>query len=199
MSNKYKIEFRGYSPSLPSRRNLDLKYSKSCDRDKIIKALDMDFFHKCGYCGWGSTAYSQESFQIDHFNPTIKNKEQDSYQNYVYACPICNKTKKRYVCEFDPISKEYSSLFIRNDYGLIQTNKNINPAIQKKADVILVKIGLCKDIHAFDYFMMLLNRIDENIRRSGRSKELADDKDLCESIASILSKLIKRATYYKRF
>lgn len=61
-------------------------------------ALRADFNGSCGYCDDDDVyALGARGFHIDHFAPKAKFPHlRDSYDNLVYACPICNVYKGNY-------------------------------------------------------------------------------------------------------
>ncbi|MBU0996916.1 MAG: HNH endonuclease [Firmicutes bacterium] len=199
INNYFEKEFRGYSSNLPVRRSLDLHYSSSqAVRDRIHNELQLDFGCRCGYCGWEHEGYGRERFHIDHLNPSLKSTAEDGYSNYVFACPICNTTKGDRPLKIDPVVNEYSKLFERTSYGKIIIAKGVyGTDAMGMATQTMEILGLDKDIHGFDYLLMMLKNISSAIRKEGLSKTCSEDKDSCDAIVMIFTKFLKRKTIYR--
>lgn len=68
-------------------------HSKSCK-----KYLRIDFQYECAYCGTheAESIHGLKSFEIDHFRPRSKFKNDPTihnYENLYYSCQICNGEK----------------------------------------------------------------------------------------------------------
>jgi len=90
--------------------------------------LREDFNKRCGYCD-GLDIYTGGSrgFQIDHFKPKKLFPDlETTYDNLVYSCPYCNRSKWDYWREdkgfIDPYNDLYGATLYRNEKGQILYN-----------------------------------------------------------------------------
>lgn len=68
----------------------------------IKKHLRQDFNGRCAYCD-DSDSLVDVDFQVEHFAPMAKFPEREIvYENLLYACPYCNKSKSKYWVSDDP-------------------------------------------------------------------------------------------------
>lgn len=88
--------------------------------------LRNDFNKKCGYCdGLDIYVGGSRGFQIDHFKPKkIFPDFETDYENLVYSCPYCNRSKWDHWKEqdgfIDPCDDLYAKVLFRNEKGQIQ-------------------------------------------------------------------------------
>ncbi|WP_373072223.1 HNH endonuclease [Sulfurimonas sp.] len=88
--------------------------------------LRENFNKRCGYCdGLDVYAGGSQGFQIDHFKPKKLFPDLETeYENLVYSCPYCNRSKWDYWRDdkgfIDPCSDLYSETLYRNDKGQIK-------------------------------------------------------------------------------
>lgn len=69
----------------------NLQYDKQKDKSKILAVLEAEQQNFCAYTEERFTAsYSRD---IEHFNPTLKDTPQDSYENWFAASTKFNKMK----------------------------------------------------------------------------------------------------------
>jgi hypothetical protein len=119
---------------------------------KYKEDLIKDFHGYCGYCStpdfvWGGKA----GFQIDHFAPQKQFPEhEESYQNLIYSCPICNRGKSNFwpsklynvnVVDNEgfihPCSEQYGLHLFRHEYGNIGCKSKLGMYMYKR-----FKLGL---------------------------------------------------------
>lgn len=71
-------------------------------RTTIKSHLKQDFHGRCAYCD-DLDSLVDIDFHIEHFAPQTKFPERKTlYQNLLYACPYCNKSKSEYWASDDP-------------------------------------------------------------------------------------------------
>lgn len=201
----YKKDYRGYE-STPVRGQLseELKYSRKNDRPRIRELLSVDFHNRCGYCGWSSINYDVSTFHIDHLLCKDKYPQlEDSYENYVYSCPMCNITKgdvdiTEIGIDIDPTKELLKNCLYRNKYGAIVVNNSSTDEMKNKANWIIWKIGLYKDLHKIDYIADALDKI----LRKENAKNISDRDLLLIAQIVELNQLLKdtyiRRTNYER-
>ena len=197
MIEQFKNDFRGYGLSKPSRSNVPLSYNQTSKRPLIYEHLKKDFLGRCGYCGWSCSFYGAERFNIDHFNPSLKGTAKDSYDNYVFACPICNKTKNDSAIPTDPIHPNFSKYFVRNEFGRIMVNTKLSKEEIINAKCIHENLGFNKEIYAFDYYIMSLDLVYNHLIVSSETINDHEMKDTIHLLNRTLSKIISRKTTYK--
>ena len=196
----YKNDYRGYE-STPARGVLseELKYSRKNDRPRLRELLAVDFHNRCGYCGWTSINYDVSTFHIDHLLCKDKYPHlEDSYENYVYSCPICNTTKgdvdiAELGIDIDPTKELLKKCLYRNKYGAIVVNNDAPSEMKQKAYWIIEKIGLYKDLHKIDY---VADALDKILRRE-TTKEISERDLLLITQIVELNQFLKD-TYIRR-
>lgn len=70
--------------------------------NKILKKKYQGFNGRCAYCDDPDSLVDVD-FQVEHFAPMAKFPERKIvYENLLYACPYCNKSKSKYWVGDDP-------------------------------------------------------------------------------------------------
>lgn len=174
MRSNYTNDFRGYSCKEITLTNYNLSYKTKSQRKDILDKLAVDFFYRCGYCGWKSKMeYDSKPFHIDHFDPNKKGTDEDIYKEYVYSCQSCNNIKWSKKIDLDPRKKEFNEAFLRDKSGAIKINNNIDSILAKKAKTVYDILKYDRENHKIDY---LIIRIEEalNFIINKESKEFQD-------------------------
>lgn len=179
---------------IPARRPITKVVTQySQHRDDLV----LDFKARCGYCN-SIDSYRNNSFEIDHFIPRIRNKKpfltiksENDYSNLVYACKSCNNAKRNKWATndetiaiendkgfVDPCDVVYDSQFERLNTGEIKPLTNLGNWMYRE-------LKLYKPQHEIIYQIEQLDLIIEELEPN---LELVDEVEIYKKITGLLLK-----------
>lgn len=180
--------------NIPKRRNITREVSHySQHREDLV----LDFKSRCGYCN-SIHSYRNNSFEIDHFIPRIRNKvpfltikSENDYSNLVYACKSCNNAKRnKWATDdekvaviddtgfIDPCDLTYDSHFNRLETGEIKP-------ITRLGNWMYRELKLYKPQHEIIYQIEQLDLIIEELEPN---LELIENVEVYRKITGLLLK-----------
>ncbi|WP_233883935.1 HNH endonuclease domain-containing protein [Tenacibaculum piscium] len=149
------------------KENLNYIVGNSANNKKISKIL---YKEQKGFCAYTEEYISRtDAKDIEHFNPTLKGKEADSYQNWFLVKHQWNKEKSSKWANFQPIlhptdaTFENRILYQDGDYFLANSND-----IEAKNLINLLKLD---DLMLADNRKKYIKRTKKHMKLSGESAD----------------------------
>jgi uncharacterized protein (TIGR02646 family) len=79
-----------------------LKYSRNTKKNQYLRSLLLD--EQKGFCAYSEKFISSiDASDIEHFDPRLKNTDQDNYRNLYAVCAWINQRKSSDIQSFEPI------------------------------------------------------------------------------------------------
>lgn len=168
-----------FRSTTPARRSLASgRPYRLCKMD-----LRADFGRRCGYCdGRDQYCGGGEGFHIDHFAPKSRFPHlRDDYNNLVYSCPYCNRSKSNFWASDDPLipivgdrgfidpcKAEYDTHFSRNLNGEIVYETVLGRFIYEKLHLYLRRHAI---IYLLDQLEIVIDQLADEFKAAGSSEE----------------------------
>lgn len=169
-------------------------------RDDLV----FDFKARCGYCN-SIHSYRNNSYEIDHFIPRIRNKKpfltiksETDYSNLVYACKSCNNAKRNKWATndetvaiendkgfVDPCDLVYDSQFERLNTGEIKPLTNLGSWMYKELKLYKPQHEIIYQIEQLD---LIIDELEPNLG-------LIDNVEIYKKITGLL---LKYRNYIKK-
>lgn len=156
-----------------NRQKIVRKYTGHHNDYKLYRDnLANDFYHRCAYCDTLDNIITTP-FEIDHFIPRntfkdIKNNLECDYDNLIYSCKKCNRSKgSKFSGDitaenptnelfYDPVETNYNDIFYRNKYGIIMSD-------DPKGKNMIAEMRLYRPIYALAWIIGQANSVIDTL------------------------------------
>jgi hypothetical protein len=112
-----------------------LKYSRNAKKNQYLRSLLLE--EQKGFCAYSEKFISPiDASDIEHFDPRLKNTEQDNYRNLYAVCAWINQRKSSNIESFEPILHPSSEDLLDRIHYIDGVFRPRDPADQEAENLI---------------------------------------------------------------